>query len=60
MAAMFIKANQLRDRGFPASKIRQMCHMKGSPFFQLSKGGTWWVMEEKFEKFLDTLAKEKD
>lgn len=57
---MIIKAKKLTERGLPASKIRQFCHMEGSPFFQSGKGGTWWVIEEKFEKFLDKLAKEKD
>jgi hypothetical protein len=57
---MIIKANKLRERGLPASKIRQFCHMQGSPFFQSCKGGTWWCETEKFDKFLDKLAKEKD
>jgi hypothetical protein len=56
---MIIKANKLREQGLPASKIRQMCHMKGSPFFQLSKGGTWWCDENKLERWLDELARQK-
>lgn len=57
---MIIKANKLRDRGLPESSIRQLCHMEGSPFFQKKPGGTWWVSEEKFEKFLDKLAERKE
>ena len=60
MAAMFIKANQLRDRGFPESSIRQMCHMEGSPFFQKVKGGTWWCDSQKFDRWIDVLAKKKE
>ena len=57
---MIIKANKLRDRGLPESKIRQFCHMQGSPFFQTGKNGTWYVDEIKFDKFLDKLAMEKE
>ena len=57
---MIIKANQLRNRGLPESSIRQLCHMEGSPFFQKKAGGTWWVDEVKFDKFLDKLAARKE
>ena len=57
---MILKANTLKERGLPESSIRQFCHMKGSPFFQKKPGGTWWYETERFEKFLDKLAKEKD
>ena len=57
---MIIKANKLRDRGLPSSKIRQLCHMQGSPFFQTTEGGTWYVDTEKFDKFLDRLAERKE
>lgn len=57
---MLIKANELRDRGFPSSKIRQLCHMQGSPFFQTAESGTWYVDEAKLEKFLDKLAERKN
>ena len=57
---MIIKANTLRERGLPASKIKQLCHMQGSPFFQTGKKGTWWVQEEKLDKFLDKLAANKE
>lgn len=57
---MIIKANKLRDRGLPASKIRQFCHMVGSPFFQTKTNGTWYVDEIKFDKFLDKLAADKE
>lgn len=57
---MIIKANKLRDRGLPYSKIRQFCHMKGSPFFQAIEGGTWYVDSDKFDKFLDQLSKKKE
>jgi hypothetical protein len=56
----YIKANKLVERGLPASKIRQLCHMEGSPFFQSGKGGTWWVSEDKFDRFLDKLAARKE
>lgn len=55
-----IKANKLTERGLPMSKIRQLCHMQGSPFFQSGKGGTWWCDLEKFDKFLDKLAERKE
>lgn len=55
-----IKANALKERGFPYSTIRQFCHMKGSPFFQKREGGTWWVDEKKLDKFLDKLAERKE
>lgn len=57
---MIIKANKLRDRGLPSSKIRQLCHMQGSPFFQTAEGGTWYVDEVKLDKFLDKLAARKE
>ena len=57
---MIIKANTLRERGLPASKIKQLCHMQGSPFFQTGKKGTWWVQEEKLDKFLDKLEANKE
>ena len=57
---MYIKANKLRELGLPASKIRQLCHMYGSPFYQVAEKGTWWVDEDKLDRFLDKLAKEKD
>ena len=57
---MIVKANTLRERGLPDSKIRQFCHMEGSPFFQTSKKGTWYFDTDRFEKFLDKLAKEKE
>ena len=57
---MIVKANTLRERGLPSSKIRQLCHMEGSPFFQTGKNGTWWVQTEKLEKFLDKLAAMKE
>lgn len=57
---MIIKANELRNRGLPSSKIRQLCHMQGSPFFQSGKGGTWWCDTEKFDRFLDKLAARKE
>lgn len=57
---MILKANTLKERGLPESSIRQFCHMEGSPFFQKKPGGTWWYETERFEKFLDKLAKEKD
>ena len=56
---MIVKANTLRERGLPDSKIRQFCHMQGSPFFQTRKNGTWYYETDRFEKFLDKLAKEK-
>ncbi len=55
-----IKAKHLRDRGFSEPQIRQLCHMYGSPFYQVAKKGTWWVDEDKLDRFLDKLAKEKD
>ena len=57
---MIIKANKLRDRVLPSSKIRQLCRMQGSPFFQTAEGGTWYVDTEKFDKFLDRLAERKE
>ena len=57
---MIVKANTLRERGLPDSKIRQFCHMQGSPFFQTHKNGTWYYETDRFEKFLDKLAKEKE
>ena len=57
---MIIKANKLRERGLPSSKIRQLCHMQGSPFFQTAQNGTWYVSEEKLDKFLDKLAERKE
>lgn len=57
---MIIKANKLRDRGLPESKIKQLCHMEGSPFFQVKEKGTWYVDEIKFDKFLDKLAAMKE
>ncbi len=56
---MIIKANTLTAQGLPASKIRQLCHMHDSPFFQSGKGGTWWVSTDKLDKFLDKLAANK-
>lgn len=40
-----IKAKDLPEHGFDYSQkeIRQMCHMKGSPFFQYCEGGIWYV-----------------
>ena len=55
-----IKANSLKARGLPSSKIRQLCHMQGSPFFQTVENGTWWVDETKLDKFLDKLAERKE
>lgn len=57
---MYIKAKELTKRGFPESKVRQFCHMTGSPFFQTAKGGTWYCDEAKFDKWLDTLAERKE
>ena len=57
---MIVKAKTLLKKGLPSSKIRQLCHMKGSPFFQTIKGGTWWYEESKFDKWLDQLAEEKN
>ena len=57
---MIIKANKLTERGLPSSKIRQLCHMQGSPFFQTAKNGTWYCDEAKFDKFLDKLAERKE
>lgn len=57
---MIIKANKLREQGLPASKIRQLCHMEGSPFFQAMRGGTWYVDFDKFNRFLDKLAARKE
>ena len=57
---MIIKANKLRDRGLPLSKIRQLCHMQGSPCFQTAKNGTWYCDEAKLDKFLDRLAERKE
>lgn len=55
-----IKANSLKARGLPYSKIRQLCHMQGSPFFQTAEGGTWYCDEAKLDKFLDKLAERKE
>ena len=55
-----IRACSLVDRGLEPSFIRQLCHMQGSPFFQSKPGGTWRVDEEKFDRFLDGLAAEKE
>lgn len=57
---MFVKAKTLTEKGFPASTIRQFCHMEGSPFFQKAPGGTWWCSEEKFDKWVDKLARNKE
>lgn len=57
---MFIKAKDLQAEGFPASTIRQFCHMEGSPFFQKRIGGTWWCEREKFDKWIDKLSKQKE
>ena len=57
---MIIKANKLKERGLPYSKIRQLCRMQGSPFFQIAEGGTWYVDTDKFDKFLDKLAARKE
>jgi hypothetical protein len=57
---MIVKANTLRERGLPDSKIRQLCHMQGSPFFQTSKKGTWWVETNKLDRWFDELAKKKE
>lgn len=57
---MYIKAKELTERGLPMSKIRQLCHMQGSPFFQTAEKGTWYVDPEKFDKFLDKLAERKE
>ena len=54
-----IKANSLVNRGMETSLIRRLCHMQGSPFFQTNQRGTWRVDEDKLDKFLDDLAKEK-
>ena len=53
---MIIKANTLKERGLPESKIKQLCHMEGSPFFQTNRNGTWYVDENRFDMFLDKLA----
>lgn len=55
-----IKANCLTSRGLEPSLIRRLCHMEGSPFFQTTQNGTWRVDEDKFDKFLDKLAKNKE
>ena len=55
-----VKANTLTSRGFEMSFIRRLCHMQGSPFFQLKPGGTWRVQEDKLDKFLDKLAERKE
>ena len=57
---MIIKAKDLRERGLPDSKIRQFCHMSGSPFFQTGKCGTWWVETKKFDAWLDELSRRKE
>ena len=54
-----VKANTLTERGLEPSTIRRYCHMQGSPFFQEQKGGTWRVDTDKFDRWLDTLAREK-
>ena len=57
---MIIRATKLKERGLPASKIRQFCHMQGSPFFQTTAKGSWYVDEDKFDKWLDKLAAQKE
>ena len=55
-----VKAVSLTSRGLEPSFIRQLCHMKGSPFFQSKKGGTWRCDLDKLDKFLDKLADKKE
>lgn len=55
-----IKANSLTERGLEPSFIRRLCHMEGSPFFQIKPGGTWRTDEEKLDRFLDKLAQDKE
>ena len=54
-----IKATRLTEKGYPYSLVRELCHMEGSPCFQKRDGGTWWVDEDKLDKFLDKLAAKK-
>ncbi len=58
--ANVLKATSLKKRGFSRCQISQLCHMRGSPFYQITEGGSWWVVEEKLEAYLDKLAKEKE
>ena len=55
-----IKANSLTERGFEPSLIRRLCHMQGSPFFQVNEKGTWRVDSDKLDKFIDKLAMNKE
>lgn len=55
-----VSIKTLKEKGFTDWKIRQLCHMKGSPFFQAYPGGKWQVDEKKLDKFLDKLAERKE
>lgn len=55
-----IKATKLRDRGFSRCQIQQLCRMEGSPFYQITERGSWYVDIEKLDKYLDRLAREKE
>lgn len=57
--ANVVKATSLKKRGFSRCQISQLCHMRGSPFYQITEGGAWWVVEDKLDKFLDKLAAKK-
>ena len=54
-----IKATSLKERGFSRWQIQQLCHMEGSPFYQIIERGAWFVDLVKLDRFLDKLAKEK-
>ncbi|MBO7426223.1 MAG: hypothetical protein J6U23_11155 [Clostridiales bacterium] len=57
---MIVKANTLVSQGLPPTKIKRLCHMKGSPFFQECKGGIWYVDTNKLDRWFDELAKKKE
>lgn len=55
-----IKANSLTERGLDPKTIQRYCHTQGSPFYQERKGGRWRVDEDKFDRWLDKLAQNKE
>lgn len=55
-----IKAIDLKKRGFSRCQIQQLCRMEGSPFYQITERGHWWVDPDKLDRYLDRLAREKE
>jgi hypothetical protein len=54
-----IKTKDLKEMGYTDYAIRQMCRMKGSPFYQLAGLGDWRADKQEFLAWQESLAERK-